>query len=362
MRNVHGLAAVVLGFALVAASAAEAAVITVTDCVNDPHIVAVVGTHVTTLDVGSDDLVLHCALTPLAQTDHFDVSGHDVTIEKPGSASAGSISTNSVTATGTLTVSESTVSSTDTNGRLLLQAAGDVSFVDSTIEVGDATHDGDLLTVTCTGTSPKCTITGTGSTLKSRHIEIEAQGDVVFSASSLLTNSPIDTITIRSDMGNVILGVNSHGGGNTDCCSVNARNDGDSVVSGNEGNLYILAFGRIDLSGSNIVVAEDICGRSGVDDVPALSRSDACGPCPGAGAMATVPADIDLSTASIRNDIGKPGDIVFCADETRATIDIDQSLLIDDDVNGPDLSELNGCATKPRSGCPNVTGTPNVDS
>jgi hypothetical protein len=362
MSHARPLVAIALFCAVLAAAAASAAVITVTDCAGDPHVVANPGTRTTYLQVGSDDLVLHCTLVPLPGTDRLVVAGHDITIENPGSVLAAGSAANAITATGTLTATDTTLASSGSNGQLKIVAVHDITLTRATLAVGDATHDGDALMVSCTGTAPNCTISAITSTLECRHVEIEAQGDVVFSASKILTTSPTDLVTIRSDLGNVLLGTSSGAPTGTDCCTAGKERDGNSVISGSEGNLYILAFGRIDLSGIDVVVSEFICGRSGVDDVGALSAGDACGACPGSGAAASVAADIDLSNATIRNDTGKRGEIVFCADETRAAIDLDHVVLIDDDVSStPDLAELNGCETKPRSGCPHVVGTADTD-
>jgi hypothetical protein len=176
----------------------------------------------------------------------------------------------------------------------------------------------------------------------------------------LITNSPRDYVKLESMMGNVLLGSAAQAGGG-DCCGFGGGG-GNSIVSGNEGNLYLTAFGRIDLSGANVLVAENICGASGVP-ADQVFDYDVCGKACVGGAAASVPADIDLTDASVRNDFAKNGSVRFCADETRADVTIQGAVLIDDDTSAVnDLSTLNGCDTLPRSGCPHVPGTADLDS
>lgn len=352
--------AALLGAALLVPRAVPAAVVTVTDCAADPHIV-VVG-KATRLEVGADDLVLHCALTPRPGTDRIFVAGHDVTIESPGSMSSAGKATSSITASGTFTASDTALEVSDANANLDIVAAGNMSFANATVSVGSPSKGGKMLDIHCTGAG--CTITATNSSFKARTMEITAVGDVSFADSTIVTNSPIDHIRIVSTMGNVILGAGGGGGGQPDdCCGIPGDGGHSNVISGNEGELDIVAWGLVDLSGSNVLIAQHICIRSG-DESPAAT--DPCtAPCAG-GVAAGVPADIDLSGASLRNDFGKDGDIVVCADETRATIDIDGATLIDDDPNAGtnDVSELNACEIAPRTfpPCVNLLGTPAIDS
>lgn len=357
---------VLVALAVALASTARAAVVTMTDCVGDPHIVVQPGTQSTRIEIDPDDLVLHCALTPLPGSDHIVISAHDVTIEPPGSMSQDDNTKLQVTASGAILVKGTFVDAVNPNARLELDAVGDMTFENASLTVGGDSSGGDLLILNCTGTTPKCLITATDSTFKSRHMKIEGQGDVTFTRTKLITNSPNDYIEIRSDMANVLLGTSTGGGGpGLDCCGFGGGGDGNDVVTGKEGNLYILAFGRIDLSGANVLVSEFICGRSGVPDPANTNILNACSmadaPCTG-GAAAPIPAGIDLTDASIRNDIGKPGDISFCADESRGTIGIGGATLIDDNTSAvEDYSDLNGCSAPPRSGCPNVSGTAATD-
>ena len=189
---------------------------------------------------------------------------------------------------------------------------------------------------------------------------MQSVGDQVFVKAKILTNSPTDLVRLESSMGSILLGGTSQGGSG-DCCGFGGG-DGTSVVSGNEGNLYMAAFGRIDLSGANILVAENICGAFGVPSNQVFGY-DVCGTSCAGGSAASVPADIDLTDASVRNDFAKKGSIRFCADETRADVTIQGAVLIDDDTSAVnDLSLLNGCDTLPRSSCPHVVGVADTDS
>ncbi|HYR95357.1 MAG TPA: hypothetical protein VEM57_01420, partial [Candidatus Binatus sp.] len=57
-----------LAFLLLAAPV-RAAVVTITDCVADPHVVAHAPSSSTRIELGTDDLVLACPLAPLPGTD-----------------------------------------------------------------------------------------------------------------------------------------------------------------------------------------------------------------------------------------------------------------------------------------------------
>ena len=356
MRHLDKLFGISMVGALLAVGAAHAAVVTVSDCTTDPHVVANLGASRTDIDVGTNDLVLACALVPLPGTDHIAITGHDLTIQGPtGSVSAFGSAPTKFTATGTFTATNTFVESTNVNGDLDIESAGNMVFNKTTLTVGDVSSGGDSLKVTCTNSSPECTITVTDSQFKGRQITVKGQGDVSFVKTKLITNSPIDLITIVSVGGNVNLGAGIPGFG--DCCGFGGG--GNSVISGSEGNLSIMAFGQVNLSTVNILVAENICVRSGVSNV---ATQGACDPCSG-GSAASPPADIDATGASIRNDFGKRGEIELCADEARTTIAVGGAVLIDDNT-GPveDVAELNGCETLPRSGCPNVSGVPDTDS
>lgn len=350
-------AALALGLGVLGVQTASAAVVTVTDCTQPPVTTQVDSTRI---EIGSDDLVLHCALVPLPGTDHIRIEAHDVLIEAPGSVSAGGNFKTEIDATGSITLRQTNVESTNNNATLNLYAVGDIVIEQSTVTNGNPSSGGDALRIECTGTAPKCTLTVTDSTLKSRKMYIRTVGDQNYVQAKIITNSPTDLVRMESTMGSILLGGASQGPGG-DCCGFGGGG-GTSIVSGNEGNLIMAAFGRIDLSGANILIAENICGAAGLTSAQ-VPDYDTCGtPCAG-GSASAVPADIDVTDASVRNDFAKKGNIKFCADETREDVTIQGAILIDDDTSATnDLSTLNGCDTLPRSGCPNVVGTANTDS
>ncbi len=353
-----------LAVALGLAGRAAAAVVTVTDCVGDSHLSTVSsGTH---LDVGSDDLVLQCLLAPLSGTDHVIVNAHDITIQGPAGAVTGdSTQTNHITATGAFTATGTSIEQTDNNGGIEVEASGPITITNSTFAIGGSNGGGDRIFIHCADTAPvACTITVTNSTLTGHHIKVQGVGTVTFTKSKLETQSPLDEVRIESFMGDVLFGAN--GGGNSgDCCGMSGGG-GNTVVGGNESNLYVSAFGKIDASNINVLIAELICLRSGVTNFNALGQA-ACAPCQDSpsSSVSLVPATIDVTDASIRNDFAKPGDIRICADEAHSTITLTGATLIDDDTSMVnDVSELNGCEQVPRTQppCVNLIGSPATDS
>ena len=343
-------ALLVIAAALLSAAQASAATVTVTDCVNDPHIVVHNGTRTTYLDVGADDLVLRCSLVSLGQTDNVEVAGANVTIEGPagGVSAIGSGTAVRIFAAGDFTAIDANLEASNINASMDIIVAGNVSFSGSDVTVGGITSGGDLLLTACTNPAPPCTITAINSTFKSREIEVIAVGDVTFLGVTMTTNSPRDEIKIVSTAGNVRLGATtSSQGAGTPCSPGNLETRFNAFFGGPESNFIVNAFGFVDMTGARVTVSENIRITSGV----------------GAG-PASVPAFIDLTNAILRNDIGKKGEIEILADETQAVITITGTTLIDDNEDGgiEDVAELNECETVPRGGCLNVTGAPTTDS
>jgi hypothetical protein len=308
----------------VAATRAHAVVI-LDDCTNDPHLVANAGTDTTHLDVGAEDLVIRCALEPLPQTSRVVVRARDVTVEGPAGSVTGTGKTKAVDirATGTFTALDTVIQSTNGNANMDIIAVGDMVIRDSQVIVGELDRGGDLLKIECTG--PGCTIDTQDSLFKGRLMEVLAVGDIFsFNNTTFRTHGPRDFITIRSTAGNVLLP-----------CGVIVR-------TGNEGDLVIESFGRIDLWGADIRVAEHIVITSGV----------------GPGLAAVPAADVNATSATIRNDFGKDGQIVVTADEAQQIIDITDATIIQE---GPEVAELNGRRALPHTGFNNVVGVPAVD-
>ncbi len=264
-------ATIPLLLALVAATAVPApAVVVLTDCAGDPHLVANPGTDTTHLDVGAEDLVVRCPLQPLPGTSRIVIRAHDVTVEGPaGSISAsGKTKAVDIRATGTFTALDTVIESTNGNAEMDVIAVGDMLFRGTQVFVGTPDAGGDLLTIECTG--PGCMIEAAAGTLfTSRLMKILAVGDILMQTTTIRTHGPRDFITIRSSAGNVCL-----------ICDV-------IVCSGPEGDLVIDAWGRVDLPFADIQVAQHIRIAAGVGPGPA-----------------PVLADIDATGATIRNDFG----------------------------------------------------------
>jgi hypothetical protein len=330
------------------AAPVRAAVVTVTDCVTDPHVVANPPTSATRIEIGADDLVLNCALAPLPGTDRIVISAHDVTVQGPvgGITAASDGNAIQITAGGTFTATNTSIESTATNGGMSITSAGDMRFENSTVDVGGSTT-GDDLRIECTGASPDCKIVAIDSTFESRLTFITAVGDIAFGRVHLVSHSPRDYIRVTSTHGDVDF--SGAGAGLALCCAGGLPGGGNTVVTGNEGNLAITAYGFVNLTFTNVLVAEFITVTSG-----------------SAPGLAPVPANIDLAGSSIRNDFGKEGDIVILADEAQGTISIGGTVLVDDNRTGgvEDVSTLNGCEVVPRTmaPCVNILGTPDLDN
>jgi hypothetical protein len=313
-----------IGLLALTAPSLHAAVVTVTDCVNDPHIQVNLGSDQTKIDVGADDLVLMCALSPVGYTHRIQLAAHNVTIKGDVIAS-GTTNAVRVDASGTFAAMGVTIQSSNNNGDMSITAVGDMTFTDSTVIVGaDLTNGGDTMNVTCTGASPDCTISATNSTFKSGNLFITAVGDILMRSTHIITVSPRDDSRLESTHGNVCLPCD------------------DDIMGGNESSLKIFAFGFVDLPAIKIMVAQNITITSGV----------------GAGA-ASVDAHIDLTGAVINNNFGKPGAITITADEGRAQVTIQDAIIIQE---GPDVATINGRSTLPHQGFANIVGVPALDT
>ena len=301
----------------------HAAVVTVTDCVNDSHIQVNLGTDQTKIDVGADDLVLDCALTPLSGTHRIQLAARNMTIRGDVIAS-GATNAVHIDASGTFTATGVTIQSANNNGDMNITVAGDMTFTDATVIVGqDLTNGGDTMNITCAGTSPDCTINATNSTFKSGNLFITSVGDILMRTTHIITVSPRDDSRIESTHGNVCLPCD------------------DDISVGNESSLKIFAFGFIDLPAIKILVAQNITITSGV----------------GAGA-ASVDAHIDLTGATINNNFGKPGSITITADEGHGQVTILDAIIIQE---GPGVATINDRSTLPHQGFNNIVGVPQID-
>lgn len=318
-RTLLALALVIAGV-----SSSHAAVVTITDCTNDPHIQVSLGNDQTKIDVGADDLVLNCALSPLSGTHRIQLTARNMTIKGDVIAS-GATSPIRIDASGTFTATGVTIHSSNNNGDMDITAAGDMTFTDSTVIVGtDLTNGGDTLNITCTNAAPDCTINATNSTFKSGNLFITSVGDILMRTTHIITVSPRDDSRIESTHGNVCLPCD------------------DDISGGNESNLRILAYGFVDVPAIKILIAENITITSGV----------------GNGA-ASVDAHIDLTGATINNNFGKTGSITITADEGHGQVTILDAIIIQE---GPGVATINGRSTLPHQGFNNIVGVPQIDS
>lgn len=238
------VAGLVLGFGV--ACSAQAAVITLTDCANDPHIAA--AGQVTQVDVGTDDLVIACALASRLGTGALLVAAHDVTVQgSGGTLTSATRLCITVAATGKFVAVDTSLVASNGNGSMLITAHDGMRFDRTMVTVGPLTDRGDQLTLTCLdGGRNGCGIVARSSSFKSRLVNISATGDVRFANVRVHTTSPCDRIFIVSTQGNVDL-----------------NGCGNSILSDVEGALTITAAGFVDLSFAKVLVAEDITITSG---------------------------------------------------------------------------------------------------
>src|SRR5262249_685741 len=143
---------------------ASAAVVTITDCTNDPHIVQQAQT--LKVDVGTDDLVIQCALAPLGATAKLDLRANNVTVQGPGgslSATAKSPSIR-VTATDRIVLSNTTATSNNGNGGMFFRSGNGIDVTNSTVDVSQTVPAtfGKALKIECK--NPGCGMTFNGST------------------------------------------------------------------------------------------------------------------------------------------------------------------------------------------------------
>ncbi len=325
------------GLTVLAATTAPAAVVTITDCVNDPHIQLLFGTETLRIDVGTDDLVIQCHLQPLPGTDRIVLDANNITIDGAAGGKLSAFSpTNAVdiNAKGTFTATDTELISSNNNGEMNIDSVGDQVYDNVQIIVGSADSGGDELQITCTGTSPApgCKITVTDSDFKGgRHMRITAVGDIEARNTFFHTNSPTDFIIIRSLNGSV-------------CMPCDVR-----TMTGNEGFLIIEARCFVDLPQSKIFASENIFITSGIDGAPFGTNTCDAG------------TFIDLRGATVSNQAGKPGEIVITANEGNSEVLIQDAILIDEENGILDVSEINFREQLPHEGFNNIVGTPAVD-
>ncbi|HYR95358.1 MAG TPA: hypothetical protein VEM57_01425 [Candidatus Binatus sp.] len=311
-------AALLLGALTALAAPVSAAVVNVTDCTLPP---VVARGRTTTVDVGSDDVVLQCALVPLPGTGRITVRANRITVAGP----AGSINTPTdklairLKADADITLEGTSIEASG-NGSIRLLARTGVEVRTTVITTGDVTRTGRAILFQCVGTG--CPLFVSRSNVVSNLIKVVISGPITTVNSTFLTRGARALLTLRSrnDAANL-------------CCS--------TFQGTNEGNVFINAFGKVDLTGSQVLTGENIRVHSGLG---------------GTGAS-------ELLGATLSNDFGKEGQIDVSAASGASQIDIDGATLIDDDFprSVTDVSSLNGREQLPHQGFNNTVGTPQTD-
>jgi hypothetical protein len=310
-------------FPLIAAAPAPgwAATVTVTDCTASGPAIAKGKT--TVLDVRPDDLVLQCALTPLPGTERILVRANKITIDGPAGGISSPFKGRSidVRADADIVVRNAVLDAANGNARMRLRSVTGFDIDASVLTAGDVTRPGRELRIECSG--DLCPLEFSDSTFEAGRIRMLIQGEILGDLSTIRTASPRDRILIRSFQSNVIF------------CDVD-------VLGDVEGRIDVLAFGDIDLTASTLSIGRDINILAGLG---------------GTG-------QVVMKNTTVRNDFGKPGDIIVEAAGGAGQVDIVGATIIDDDkpatVN--DVSEINSREEAPHEGFNNTVGTPNLDT
>jgi hypothetical protein len=351
---------ILLGFAALLAivltvAPVQAATKTITDC--DGADVTKQGKF-TVVNFPNDDVVIQCTLDQLAGTgDGIKVIGATITIDGPAGGQIlasgkgdglqllaggvpGCAGIDPTLGHGSITITNALVQNGNNNGNVLIRSCGNLD-VDS---VGGAVlRAGDNVDINCLVTG--CVMNFTDAVLEAAPaIIISADSDITMVGTSLKTESPRDFINITSRNGSVIAGAGTPTNGSCfdeetfppggihlltpeqaqEFCDNNCECEGggNSIDTGVEGNLSIVAKVDIILTGACVYVAEEIelIAQTGL---------------------------VDLENAQIRNDYGKTGQIIVSANGGTGTIKINDAIIVDggkaggnDDPN--DVASLNG--------------------
>jgi hypothetical protein len=303
---------------------ARAAIVTITDCVADSNIQFIAG--VTTIDVGTDDLVLNCDLAATNGNASVAILGNNIAINGSITASGRGVGID-IAATGALAISGANLHASDGNGSIALSAVNDITITKSLLTAGNDDRSGESIEIMCTGLgdpqagTEACDIVIRQTTIANvEDVTMMAQGDLYFALTQIHTSGPRDNIILQAKTGHADM-----------------RGCGNIISSSPEGNLLLTAFGHIDLAFAKIIVARDIDILAG----PGSERD---------------PPTIRLTGTTVRNDFGKKGDIVVKTANDAFDINICGATIIDD--NG-DVAELNGQEAVPHN--VNVTGPPDID-
>jgi hypothetical protein len=299
---------------------AAAATVMLTNCAAAP--VKTQGSK-TVVDVRPDDLVIACALAPLPGTDAILVRANKITVAGP----AGGVTANGkgrsieLRADADMTLTSASLDAANGNAKMRLVSETGFTITGTILNVGDATRAGRELRIECDGSG--CPLSLSSSDLRANRIRILTDGPISGDLSTATTSGPRDRISIRSLKGAV------------NFCKVN-------LLGRNEGNIEVIAFGDVNLTGSELATGRYIDVRAGLG---------------GTG-------NAILTSATLRNNFGKDGEITVTAAGGAGQIDIAGATLIDDDkpVTINDVSTLNGRQQTPHQGFNNTAGVPGLDT
>ncbi len=325
---------------LLASRGAGAAVVTITDCVNDPHLVKQSKT--TKVDVGTDDLVIQCALVPLPGTERFDLRANDITVQGTGGSIAATGKSPSVrmTAIDEIFLLNTSITSSNGNGGFSIRAGNGITITNSVVDVSVTVPPtfGKKLTIECKNVG--CPITINNSQIRGHRILIQAVGDLTGAGNTFTSGGPRPYVYKISTGGKIDLSGGGGGGGGSDKCG-GGGGGGGGQFGGNEGRIRDIACTDVILDGQTIRTGRFITITAGT-----------CGT-----------GNVSLVNAIVSNDFGKPGEIVITAANGAGQIDIQGASITDDDDKGQvDVSEMNFREQVPHTGFNNVVGTPALDN
>ena len=260
-------------------------------------------------DYGSNDFVLQCQLIQRSVT----LKAHSIFID---GANGGSISTSGTggsklyaradTActdqpgdpTADIQISKALIEDTNGNGGIVLHSCGNQS-VDTTSRIQSA---GAKIDQACywAGLSP-CTIQVRDSLYHANRISIISEGDLTLFNSTFQTIGPNDQQTYISLLGNVNAGSGCPPQPPPPSCVCTSHN---TFSGGVESSLFSFAMQLMSFDRSCVDIAQNI--------TMAALDTDPSGACNNR-LVSTASTVIDLSSAEIRNDFGKTGQISITA-------------------------------------------------
>ena len=134
-------------FVALSSRSAAAAVVTITDCLADPHLDTFSST--TRIDVGADDLVIQCALVPVGNTEHITLLANRITVQGPSGtiAAPGKSPSIRMKAKADIVLTNTTLESTNGRGGFSLQAITGITAINSVLSISDPPNFGRQMTL-----------------------------------------------------------------------------------------------------------------------------------------------------------------------------------------------------------------------